>query len=101
MKKSAVIVPAIGALKPEINQSPRTISTTPLAKTTKSVSRGSQVGTCALKVSRAVLRCDVPAKAKATPRNILEIVLMIFIVVSSLLLVPRDAESLPRIVRFF
>jgi hypothetical protein len=53
IKNRAVIDPANAALYPEISQSPKTISTTPLAITTKSASNGSQVGTWALKVSLA------------------------------------------------
>jgi hypothetical protein len=45
IKNKAVIDPANAALCPEISQSPKAISTTPLAITTKSASRGSQVGT--------------------------------------------------------
>jgi hypothetical protein len=84
IKNRAVMVPAIGALNPVINHRPRTISTTPLAITTKSASRGNQVGTCALKVSLAAPRCEKPASVSARPRPSLAIVRMIFIVGSLL-----------------
>ena len=53
MKNKEVINPANAAWYPVTNQTPKPISTTPLAITTKSASNGSQVGTCALKVSLA------------------------------------------------
>lgn len=72
-KNAAVTPPTAGLIRAgaRINDVPSANSTTPELTTTKSVSSGTQVGTCAWNSSRRLVRWPVPAVISAAPRRAL------------------------------
>ena len=69
MKKSAVKMPTSLRRRRPARAMPRSISTTPDARTIKSGEKGTQGGTCAWNSRRLVVKCNMPVYISADPKS--------------------------------